>query len=64
MMDRPVLLATDEDPDLLEAVEAQLVQRYAHDYRVEALTDRGEALATLEGLAGAGAQVLEPAEPL
>jgi thioredoxin reductase (NADPH) len=53
----PVLVAIDEDPDVLEDVKTQLVQRYSSDYRVEALGDPGEALRTLTELADAGADV-------
>jgi thioredoxin reductase (NADPH) len=52
-----VLLAVDEDPDLLAEVEAQLVQRYGRDYRVECLRDPDEALRTLTELRDAGADV-------
>jgi thioredoxin reductase (NADPH) len=50
-MPLPVLLAVDEDPDALEEVETQLVQRYAHDYRVEGLGAPGQALRRLTELA-------------
>lgn len=56
-MRRPVLLAVDEDRDALADVETQLVRRYAHDYRVECLTDPGEALRTLTELAHGGEEV-------
>ena len=50
-MPLPLLLAVDEDQDVLEDVEAQLVQRYGHDYRVECSGDPDEALRTLTELA-------------
>ena len=53
----PVLVAVDEDPDVLAEVETQLVQRYGRDYLVECLRDPVEALRTLEGLQEAGADV-------
>jgi thioredoxin reductase (NADPH) len=56
-MPLPVLLAVDEDLDALAVVETQLVQRYAHDYRVECLGDPAEALRTLRALAAAGEEV-------
>jgi thioredoxin reductase (NADPH) len=56
-MERPVLLAVDEDQDVLEAVETQLIQRYAHDYRVEGLTDPDQAVRMLEELDRAGDEV-------
>src|SRR5919109_1161593 len=56
-MPLPVLLAVDDDLDALEDVEAQLVQRYAHDYRVESLGDPNQGLRILAELAGAGEEV-------
>jgi thioredoxin reductase (NADPH) len=56
-MPLPVLLVVDEHRDTLEAVENQLVQRYAGDYRVESLSDPERALRTLAELADAGEQV-------
>jgi thioredoxin reductase (NADPH) len=53
----PVLLGVDEDQDALEDLEAQLVQRYARDYRVECLADPEEALRMLTELARAGEEV-------
>jgi thioredoxin reductase (NADPH) len=56
-MPLPVRLVVDEHRDTLEAVENQLVQRYAGDYRVESLSDPERALRTLAELADAGEQV-------
>jgi thioredoxin reductase (NADPH) len=56
-MIRPVVLAFDEDPHALEDVETQLVQRYAHEYRVECRGDPQDALRLLTELSGAGEQV-------
>ena len=56
-MGLPLLLAVDEDRDALADVEAQLVRRYAHDYRVECLADPAEALRLLTELADAGEEV-------
>jgi thioredoxin reductase (NADPH) len=56
-MTPPVLLAVDEDREVLEEVEAQLVKRYAHDYRVECLSDPEHALGRLAELADAGEEV-------
>jgi thioredoxin reductase (NADPH) len=53
----PVLLAVDDDPDVLEEVEAQLVRRYARDYRVECLRDPELALRMLTELRAAGLDV-------
>src|ERR1700733_8840629 len=57
MMPLPVVLAVDEGRDALGAVEAQLIQRYAHDYRVVCLGDPGVALQKLTELAHAGEDV-------
>jgi thioredoxin reductase (NADPH) len=50
-MPRPVLLVVDEQPDDLDAVSHQLVQRYGRDYRVECRSDPAHALRTLTELA-------------
>lgn len=55
--ERPILLAVDEDEDVLEAVEAQLIQRYAHDYTIEALSDPEDAVRRLEEWGRGGTQV-------
>jgi thioredoxin reductase (NADPH) len=56
-MSSPVLLAVDEDRDALEELETQLVERYAHDYRVEGVSDPEQALRTLAELDRAGEEV-------
>ena len=56
-MPLPVVLAVDEGRDALGVVEAQLIQRYAHDYRVMCLGDAGVALQKLTELAHAGEDV-------
>jgi thioredoxin reductase (NADPH) len=56
-MPRPVLVAVDEDPDVLDEVETQLGQRYDRDYRVEGLRGRDEALRRLTELRDDGADV-------
>jgi thioredoxin reductase (NADPH) len=53
----PVLVAVDEDAVVLAEVEAQLLQRYGRDYRVECLRNPGEALRRLTELRDAGADV-------
>jgi thioredoxin reductase (NADPH) len=53
----PILIAVDEDPDVVEEVETQLVRRYGRDYRVECLRDPDETLRTLTDLRDAGADV-------
>ena len=52
-----LLLAVDEDRDALAEVEAQLVRRYAQDYRVECLADPAQALRLLTELAHDGEEV-------
>ncbi|MGB2709930.1 MAG: FAD-dependent oxidoreductase [Conexibacter sp.] len=56
-MSLPVLLVIDGDLDALRDVEAQLVRRYGHDYRVESASDPEEALRALAELADAGVEV-------
>jgi thioredoxin reductase (NADPH) len=53
----PVLVAVDDDADLLRDVERQLRQRYQPDYRICSVGSADEALATLESLAADGEQV-------
>ena len=53
----PVLLSVDDDGDALAHVEAQLLQRYGMEYRVESLGDAEEALRRLTDLARAGEEV-------
>jgi thioredoxin reductase (NADPH) len=53
----PVLVAVEEDRNDLGEVERQLAQRYGRDYRIEAIDDAEEALRTVAGLAGEGAEV-------
>jgi thioredoxin reductase (NADPH) len=55
-MSPPILFAVDEDPDVLEQVEAQLVQRYGRDW-IEGLRDPDQALRALTELRDAGADV-------
>ncbi|MCW2740036.1 MAG: Thioredoxin-disulfide reductase, partial [Blastococcus sp.] len=56
-MSTPLLVAVEDDPDLLGDVERELRNRYEPDYRVCCLSSTGEALTTLERLAAAGEQV-------
>jgi thioredoxin reductase (NADPH) len=56
-MAAPVVIAVDEDPDVLADVEAQLVERYARHYRVECLGDPADALRMLEELVRDGGEV-------
>ena len=53
----PVLLAFEEDQETLGALETQLNQRYAHDYRVECLGDPDLARQQLTDLACDGEEV-------
>jgi thioredoxin reductase (NADPH) len=56
-MTSAAVVAVSQDPAVLDAVRAQLVERYAHDYRIECLRDPDDALALLETLAGDGFEV-------
>lgn len=56
-MSLPVLLVIDGDLDALRDVEAQLVRRYGHDYRVASASDPEDALRQLAELADAGGEL-------
>jgi thioredoxin reductase (NADPH) len=56
-MNAPLILAVDDDPDLLAAVERELRSRYAADYRICPLGTPAEALAVLEASTTGGADV-------
>lgn len=49
-MKKPILLAVDDDPEVLRAVERDLRQRYAELYRVLRADSGGSALAALRAL--------------
>jgi hypothetical protein len=59
-MSVPLLVAVDDDPELLREVERELTNRYVPDYRVCCLGWTDTALATLEELADAGEQARHP----
>ena len=50
-MPLPVLLAFDENEKTFRLLERQLIQRYAHDYRVECFRDPDLAMRRLTQLA-------------
>jgi thioredoxin reductase (NADPH) len=56
-MSSAVLLAVEDDPVLLTALEQELQSRYARDYRVWCRRSTDEALAALNELAAAGEEV-------
>jgi thioredoxin reductase (NADPH) len=56
-MNVPLIVAVDDDPDLLAAVERELRTRYVPDYRVCCQPSAADALATLEELTAAGEEV-------
>lgn len=56
-MTHPAVFAVDESRDTLGLIGGQLIQRYAHDYRVMCLGDAGVALQKLTELAHAGEDV-------
>ncbi|MCU1668435.1 MAG: Thioredoxin-disulfide reductase [Blastococcus sp.] len=57
VMSVPLLVAVDDDRDLLRSIERELRNRYEPDYRVCCLRSTSDALATLQELAAAGEQV-------
>jgi thioredoxin reductase (NADPH) len=48
---RPVILAVDDQPEVLSAVQRDLRSRYSDDYRILGTTDGQEAIATIDELA-------------
>ena len=56
-MSGPVLVAVDEDADVMRDVERELRDRYARHYRVVCIRSSREVLALLEELAADGEQV-------
>ena len=56
-MRKPVLLAVDDDPAVLGAIERDLRHRYRHDYRVMKAASPGEAVETATALAARNAPV-------
>ena len=54
---RPVILAVDDEPDALSRVEHELRRRFGADYRIVCADSGEDALATLEALRAAGAEV-------
>lgn len=52
--DRPVILAVDDDPDVLDLIGEELSKRYGHDYRVVTARAASTALAELESLRESG----------
>ena len=56
-MSGAVLVAVDDDADVLRDVERELRERYAHHYRVLSMRSAQEARTALEELAAAGEEV-------
>jgi thioredoxin reductase (NADPH) len=56
-MSGPVLLAVDDEPECLSALERELGDRYSRDYRIVCTASPGDALTTLEKLAEDGEEV-------
>jgi thioredoxin reductase (NADPH) len=56
-MERPVLVAVDDDADALRDVSRTLDERYGRHYRVECMRSPQDARARLEDLAAAGEDV-------
>jgi thioredoxin reductase (NADPH) len=54
---KPVLIVVEEDPGALADVEAQLAQRYGHEYEVGSFGDPDEAVRRLTELREAGRDV-------
>ena len=56
-MDVPVIIAVNENEDMLEAVATELAERYSRRYRIETAGDAVRATGLLEQLAAGGADV-------
>src|SRR4051794_29849397 len=56
-MELPVLLAVDDDPEALGAIERELDERYGRHYQVVCLRTPAEATARLAEWAGLGVDV-------
>jgi thioredoxin reductase (NADPH) len=56
-MARPVILSVDDDPQVLDAIERDLRERYADDYRILTASSGAEALETLTQLGTRGTPV-------
>ena len=49
-MKKPIILAADDDPQVLRAVQRDLRKQYSKEYKVLAVNDPGEALGVVEEL--------------
>jgi thioredoxin reductase (NADPH) len=56
-MSKPVLLAVDDDPEVLNAIERDLRQHFRADYRVVKAASGAQALETVRQLLERGAQI-------
>ncbi len=56
-MDRPVLIAVDDDTEALASLERELLDRYARHYRVVGFSSAEEASALLDDLTRSGTDV-------
>jgi thioredoxin reductase (NADPH) len=54
---RPVILAVDDDPDVIALIGSELSKRYGEDYRVVTARAAAPALAELEAIRDAGGRV-------
>ena len=53
----PVIVCVDDDPDVLQDVENQLLERYQRSYRIEAVAEADEGAGVLQRLAANGQEV-------
>ena len=54
MSDRPVILAVDDEPEVLSAVQRDLRSKYSAEYRIMGATSGQEAIDTIKELAVRG----------
>lgn len=56
-MKKPILIAVDDDPQVLAAIRSDLRSRYRNDYRIMASTSANEALEAIKELKNKGEEV-------
>lgn len=56
-MKKPIIIAVDDDPQVLSAIRGDLRSRYREDYRIMATTDAEEAIEALQDLKNKGQEV-------
>ena len=60
---KPVILAVDDDPDVIALIGAELTDRYGRAYRVVTARATSTALERLSEMAESGERITEPMVP-